>query len=901
MRLLGLIVFIVGLEGMGCSPLEEIASGECGNGVLEEGETCDVHVPQQLIDNEDQVEQFACGDANSVQACRLVCDSSDNCPKNWRCELSTRTCRYPTDTLRVVAGPNSPGVYDEVMLANLSGTSQQLIEANSAQVNVRVNLLGGGLNQRIRAPSPSPVAPIGVGRLALTGRSVRVLAVPTALGVVAYNFEEYDQFVGEPFAIPELSGDRSGQTMSLFKLAGCTGSRVLFGKHTDAGEELCVYRNGGGQPSCKALGPSLSTGTGKLWVVLGNLVDEDEDAIVVGRSGQSVVEVYQPQRRPETRCSSGDVLLDLRASMTLADKKTLAGPPHITDMNGDGRMDVVLPTMDDRGPSGSWQVTLQTDEAFSFLAPFLDTRGIKSSGCSVDLLPAADVELLGPGASLLLVDDINGDALADVVTSRGVVIAQAPASVDAPPKAFCPTAFPPVAETYRLAHKADVNGDGHPDLVETYDEPRVGIAYGHADGLLSRTLFELESPAVDVTSGDFNADGTADVLLLGENGELMLWSTALLASVPGNLGVVTVGRIPGGRSLSTGLVNFPSYEVDGRNDVLVVADTPAGKLEAVILYGIDSGYLVAPYRPRRSAVAEAMSVLPAGVVVGRLGLEAGGMLVAYRTALPMMVPVNKDTGRIEAHEAYPLTGWPPELLATSEEFLQATSEEFLRMVAVESPASEALANDLVAVYKYGRKSSYLAVVQLSDRKMGRGCLLDAPAALGEWQALGAVRNFDVQDLNADGWEDLLLVASETNQLVVVLADSDQNCGFRPAQLVRFEDSSLAGKIPPGWLLDATSLNLDLGSQHELVLLTHSGTYVIDIFNNNSDGLQFEFDPPVVLFAERNEYLFSDLEVSRGSLRAGDINGDGIIEMIRSVDGRVEILRPQSSAVLPTEF
>src|SRR5687767_10252260 len=71
-----------------CTPLPAIATGVCGNAVLDDDEDCD-----HLVD--DPADPLVC------QACRFVCSDRAVCPTGWSCGLD-QVCRPPAG--RFVAG-----------------------------------------------------------------------------------------------------------------------------------------------------------------------------------------------------------------------------------------------------------------------------------------------------------------------------------------------------------------------------------------------------------------------------------------------------------------------------------------------------------------------------------------------------------------------------------------------------------------------------------------------------------------------------------------------------------------------------------------------------------------------------------------------------------------------------
>jgi len=293
------------------------------------------------------------------------------------------------------------------------------------------------------------------------------------------------------------------------------------------------------------------------------------------------------------------------------------------DINGDGRMDVVV-RLSGGGEAallGNGDGTFQTGRIIGGLAEFdavaigdLGGDGKPDLAVTGCLLPGC-----APQDRMLFVLPGNGDG-----TFRA------------------PVGYPSTAGARTVAI-GDFNSDGHRDVAVGYDHPVVSILLGDADGSLQApTNWSTESGLItifSVVAADVNADHKQDLVVFQGGGFLSASVSVLLGHGDGTFDLPAVQRLDQFPQLS----ELADFNHDGWTDVVVNGSrigTQPGPGVLTIMLGKGDGTFGSPIHPYNNVVFGA-----GGYAVGDIDRDGSpDLLMRVSDTDPLLVFYGKGDG-----------------------------------------------------------------------------------------------------------------------------------------------------------------------------------------------------------------------------------------------------------------
>lgn len=596
-----------------CQDLPDIEAGRCGNEVEEPGEDCDTYVP----------EGQACGSASSAAACKFVWDEDSDCPPGYGWGLDG-VCRRPSRVWDRSVSISIPGGGVRALVGDLDGDLlDELIVGGSSIGRYRVSFLAQG--GALRAQSEVPLASIfslaaepALG--SVSGRaldpsvpSVRRetqgfdtsadLLVPSSGGLSVLRGREgasllpkayasYPVPPSKPIALP------SHVVPYVDEAQGLDIDGVVFERGDDReGYALEIHRRDFGAAQSVALasieGARLEHLVAPIRRIDWSLEHEGPELLLAletpqpsGELRHRLVVLALGASAPQT-----EILLDL--SLASLGGGRFYGLPFAVDVQPRE------PGPDDDAEEIALAVRRGGELGrISLLA--LTRNPAAPSGMSV----AVDVPLPNVGDTGYLdppihIGDFDGDRVMEIVDASSVRVFACP-----PGGPGSPCSLPVVYRTSSIlpwtnALIDDLNRDGLPDLVASSPLPGIDVVYGLSSGLRLPTSFPVSS----LHAGDFDADGSRDVLASMLVGGDDCAVEDQLAVAFGRAGAfpeapVTVGALPGIGEVAVGQLYRPE-RLDTASDFGVVsscASTASSELPAgaAIFLGTPTRQITSP-------------------------------------------------------------------------------------------------------------------------------------------------------------------------------------------------------------------------------------------------------------------------------------------------------------------
>jgi len=528
----------------GCRNLPDIATGECGNGVVDLGEDCD------RVSGFPEQEGTACGppeedvatDEEKANSCFLICSGDAVCPESWICGADGR-CRQPSGRFEEAVGSPWDFPVKDFAVGDVDGDGfADLIGNASTAIDIRYGDIDGTFPDELDVFLSRPagllsftdvsgdgrldvVAPLDSGVAAFLGtedrrlepvlqtpivRSSRTVAVPlVAVDDALSHSVLFIQDTNMQFGVAGTSSVPLEQGHSVDELVGHVPTRRLIGLRTQfalafaGASEVFLYTSQG-------------VGAG----LVPALVDVDQ----VTNGQQNLV-------LPVGTIAAGG------RGVSFADVDGNFGPDVVIDVDtGAGR------------------------------AVYVAYRN-----SAVELTFNQPTLLQGPAVSeVLAIVDFDGDDVPDVVTPTAALYRKGA-------MLYVPAGVLPIGDDWSEAVVGDFNHDGLPDFAAAVTGAEGLFVHINVGSGFNRFVVETEEPPLRLRTGDFDGDLVDDIAFVESDRGRAEVKVSFGAALGAPSAAVSMGAFPGAIEVIEPVLvpsSLSLLEQDFIRDLLVVVRDP---------------------------------------------------------------------------------------------------------------------------------------------------------------------------------------------------------------------------------------------------------------------------------------------------------------------------------------
>lgn len=483
-----------------CRELPDLRQRACGNGVVDPGEDCDTFAPAGQ----------RCGRVGSPVACRFECslspiEDTPVCPTGWQCGTDD-ICRAATGSFVPMATPIEAAV-ERVLLGDFQGTGRAAVLGLGSANSVGAAYARLFFLQDDGTPVEStllgfPVVSPVLGDLSGDGRDDFVFSLIGGLGVMLGQSSQQLRPVAYPLLTVQAGAATRVVAVRPHPLSVLNEDRVLLLSVGETGQLLALADSEHVIADLPHAHDQLASEP-----VLADIIRDPSapcGELVFAYRDDPDIWMVQPCNADGTWA---DPETSLRKAATLPSGFTVETGAFVADLDGDQELDLLVgsraSTMFVAFGCGDGRFCSSKED------PTTSGRLLPIAG---HLAATCEDEPLEVTRTPIAVGDINGDGIADVVTSSEIlVVRELAAEASVVRVGVCPAASKLVGQ-WTTAKIADLNRDGRPDVIAGSSvEPDLEYYAGTGLDRLNMTRLTTPAPVKYLTVGDFDGDQVPDL------------------------------------------------------------------------------------------------------------------------------------------------------------------------------------------------------------------------------------------------------------------------------------------------------------------------------------------------------------------------------------------------------